>query len=55
MGALFAVASAARDVAIAPPEAVAAGMRTTFAVAAIMIAVALAISSAATVSQRSCA
>jgi MFS family permease len=43
MGAIFALASATTDVATAPPEAVAAGMRVTFAVAAGLIAVALAI------------
>jgi hypothetical protein len=43
MGAVFALASATVDVTTARPEAVAAGMRTTFAVAAILIVVALAI------------
>lgn len=43
MGAIFALASAASDVAMARPEAVASGMRTTFAVAAALIAAALAI------------
>jgi EmrB/QacA subfamily drug resistance transporter len=43
MGAVFALASATTDVTIAPPEAIAAGMRITFAVAAILIVVALAI------------
>ena len=43
MGALFALASATIDITTAPPEAVAAGMRITFAVAAVLIAVALAI------------
>lgn len=43
MGAVFALASAATDVAGARPEAVATGLRTTFAVAAILIAFGLAI------------
>jgi hypothetical protein len=43
MGAVFALASATIDVTTAHPEAVAAGMRITFAVAAILIVVALAI------------
>jgi EmrB/QacA subfamily drug resistance transporter len=43
MGAVFALASATTDFTTAPPEAVAAGMRTTFAVAAMLILVALAI------------
>jgi MFS family permease len=43
MGAVFALASATMDVATAPPAAVAAGMRITFAVAAALIVVALAI------------
>ncbi|HEX8693755.1 MAG TPA: MFS transporter [Longimicrobium sp.] len=43
MGAVFALASAATDVTTARPEAVAAGMRITFAVAAILIVAALAI------------
>ncbi len=43
MGAVFALASRAVDVAAARPEAVAAGMRFTFAVAAVLILVALAI------------
>lgn len=38
MGAVFALASAASDVATAQPEAVASGMRITFAVAALLIA-----------------
>lgn len=41
MGALFAFAAAARDVAQADPAAVATGMRTTFAVAAGLVVVAL--------------
>jgi MFS family permease len=43
MGAVFAFGSAAADVATASPQAVAAGMRVTFAVAAGLIVVALAI------------
>jgi EmrB/QacA subfamily drug resistance transporter len=41
MGAVFALASGAADVATAHPEAVATGMRITFAVAALLIVVAL--------------
>ncbi|MCX4819908.1 MFS transporter [Streptomyces sp. NBC_01142] len=43
MGAVFALASATMDVTAARPEAVATGMRLTFAVAAILIVVALTI------------
>ena len=43
MGAVFALASTATDVATARPEDVAAGMRITFAVAAALIVVALAV------------
>ncbi|MFK4225570.1 MFS transporter [Streptomyces sp. NPDC019890] len=43
MGAVFALASATTDVTTARPEAVATGMRVTFAVAAILIVVALTI------------
>lgn len=43
MGAVFAMASAASDVATARPEAVTAGMHATFAVAAVLIAGALAV------------
>jgi hypothetical protein len=43
MGAVFALASATIDITTARPEAVATGMRVTFAVAAILIVVALAI------------
>ncbi len=43
MGAVFAFASGAADIATASPEAVAAGMRITFEVAAAMVALALAI------------
>jgi hypothetical protein len=43
MGAVFALASAATDITTAHPEAVATGLRITFAVAAILIAVAFAL------------
>jgi EmrB/QacA subfamily drug resistance transporter len=43
MGAVFAFGSATTDLATASPEAVATGMRTTFAVATMLIAVALAL------------
>jgi EmrB/QacA subfamily drug resistance transporter len=43
MGAVFALASATTDIATARPEAVATGLRITFAVAASLIVVALAI------------
>jgi EmrB/QacA subfamily drug resistance transporter len=43
MGAVFAIGSATSDIMAARPEAVAAGMRTTFGVAAVLIAVALVI------------
>jgi hypothetical protein len=43
MGAVFALASATIDITTAHPEAVAAGMRITFAVAAMLIVAALAI------------
>jgi EmrB/QacA subfamily drug resistance transporter len=43
MGAVFALASATTDITSAHPEAVAAGMRITFAVAAMLIGAALAI------------
>jgi EmrB/QacA subfamily drug resistance transporter len=43
MGAVFAFASRANDVTTASPEAIAAGMRTTFAVAGVLIAAALAL------------
>jgi EmrB/QacA subfamily drug resistance transporter len=43
MGAVFALASSTTDITTAAPEAVATGMRITFAVAAILIVVALAI------------
>ncbi len=47
MGAVFALGSATTDIATASPEAVAAGMRITFAVAAGLIVVALAIATGA--------
>jgi EmrB/QacA subfamily drug resistance transporter len=47
MGAVFALGSATTGIMTAPPEAVAAGMRITFAVAAAMILVALTIALAA--------
>jgi len=43
MGAVFALASVTTDITTARPEAVASGMRITFAVAAVLIVVALAI------------
>ena len=43
MGAVFALASGASDITAAPPAAVATGMRITFAVAAALIAVAIAV------------
>ena len=43
MGAVFAFASAAADISTARPEAVAGGMRITFAVAGFLIVAALAI------------
>ena len=47
MGAVFAFASATTDITTARPEAVATGMRITFAVAAALIVVALAIAAGA--------
>jgi MFS family permease len=43
MGAVFAIATAANDITTAPPEAVANGLRITFAVAGVLIALALAL------------
>jgi hypothetical protein len=43
MGAVFALASAATDITAASPEAIATGMRITFAVAGVLIIMALAI------------
>jgi EmrB/QacA subfamily drug resistance transporter len=52
MGAVFAFASAAIDIKTAHPEAVAAGMRITFAVAAVLIVAAIAIATASRVLAR---
>jgi len=52
MGTVFAFGSAATDITTAPPEAIATGMRITFAVAAALIVVALAIASASLASSR---
>jgi EmrB/QacA subfamily drug resistance transporter len=52
MGAVFAVASATSDVTTGRPEAVATGMRITFAVAAMLIVVALAIAVASRAGSR---
>ncbi|MBS1139019.1 MAG: ral substrate transporter:Major facilitator superfamily 1 [Proteobacteria bacterium] len=49
MGAVFSLAAAATDITTAPPEAVATGMRITFAVAAVLVVVSLALSAATTV------
>jgi EmrB/QacA subfamily drug resistance transporter len=43
MGAVFALASGTADITTAGPDAVAAGMRTTFAIAAVMMIVAFAV------------
>jgi EmrB/QacA subfamily drug resistance transporter len=43
MGAVYALASATVDITTAPPEAIATGMRITFAVAAMLIVIALAV------------
>ncbi len=53
MGAVFAFASATSDITTARPEAVAAGMRTTFAVAAALMVAALAIAFASRALARS--
>lgn len=47
LGAVFALAASAADIATAPPDSVAAGMRITFAVAAVLIVGALAIAAGA--------
>lgn len=47
MGAVFAYGSASNDIATAPSDAVATGMRITFAVAAALVIIALAISAGA--------
>ena len=52
MGTVFAFGSAATDITTAHPEAIATGMRITFAVAAALIVVALAIASASLASSR---
>ena len=52
MGAVFALASATTDITTARPEAVATGMRITFAVAAILIVVALVIALISTMQAR---
>ena len=52
MGTVFAFGSATADIMTARPDAVAAGMRTTFGVAAALIVVALAIASASHVLSR---
>jgi EmrB/QacA subfamily drug resistance transporter len=49
MGAVFALASAATDITTASPDAVATGMQITFAVASVLIAMALAIAIASRV------
>ena len=46
MGAIFALASTTTDITSAPPEAVASGMRITFAVAAVLMVAAIAIANA---------
>ena len=55
MGAVFAVASATTDLTTARPEAVATGMRITFAVAAILIGIAFAIAVGSRARSRSAA
>ena len=55
MGAVFALASGTIDITTARPEAVAGGMRITFAVAAALIAVALAIAVGSRARERSLA
>jgi MFS family permease len=52
MGAVFALASGAADIATAPPAAVSTGMRITFAVAAMLIVAALAIAVGSRVDRR---
>jgi len=44
MGAVFAFATTATDLIAAPPDAIATGMRVTFAVAAVLMAVAISLS-----------
>ncbi|GGS56438.1 MFS transporter [Planobispora rosea] len=55
MGAVFALAAATTDMTTASPEAVATGMRTTFAVAAALIVVALAVALALAAGNRALA
>jgi len=52
MGAVFALGSATTDIATARPEAVAAGMRITFAVAAVLVFAAIAMAAASRVLSR---
>jgi len=52
MGAVFALGSATSDITTARPEAVAAGMRITFAVAAVLVIAAIAMASASRVLSR---
>lgn len=52
MGAVFALAAATTDITTAPPAAVATGMRITFAVAALLIAIAWAMALAVTLGGR---
>ena len=52
LGAVFALAAAMHDVAVAQPAAVASGMRATFAVAAVLVIIALAIATASSISSR---
>lgn len=52
MGAVFAFATAARDLAAAQPEAVSTGLRITFAVAGVLMVAALALAVAAFVRRR---
>jgi MFS family permease len=54
MGAVFALASATADITTAGPEAVATGTRITFAAAAMLIVVALAIAVGSRATRRSC-
>jgi EmrB/QacA subfamily drug resistance transporter len=55
MGAVFALASKATDITSAPPEAVASGMRITFAVAAVLMLAAVAIATGSRRSSSPCA
>jgi hypothetical protein len=52
MGAVFAIATAANDITTAPPEAVANGLRITFAVAGVLISLALALAAAGRLRRR---